>query len=475
MDTLSQRYLQHSPAPIKPLLKEGKTTRTFDAVPIDIATHYAAEDADVTLRLWHQFRPKLGRLKVTRVYETMERPLVPVLQQMERNGVRIDCAHLAAISTEFATKMSTIEARVHSDVGRPFNLASPKQLGEILFDEMEVAGGKRGKGGAYATGSDVLEDIIAQNSTGSDLARNILEWRQLAKLKSTYVDALPQHIHPESGRVHTRFSIAGASTGRLASSDPNLQNIPIRTREGRRIREAFIPCDGNVLVSLDYSQIELRILAQIANIPALKEAFHKNQDIHTLTASQMFGIAPEKMDPITRRRAKAINFGIIYGISAFGLARNLRIPRTEAQSFISTYFERFPGIKAYMTETTEFARKHGYVQTMFGRKIHTPNIGSKGPEGGFSRRAAINAPIQGTAADIIRRAMIRIPPVLRNHHARMLLQVHDELVFEMPHAEVDTLCPQLQAIMENAAFPVLSLDVPLTVDIGMGDNWATAH
>ncbi|MFT4959256.1 MAG: DNA polymerase-1, partial [Paracoccaceae bacterium] len=348
---------------------------------------------------------------------------------------------------------------------------SPKQLGEILFDEMGIEGGKRGKNGAWATGADILEDL----ATLHELPGLVLDWRQLSKLKSTYTDALQEHINPDTGRVHTSYSIAGASTGRLASTDPNLQNIPIRTEEGRRIREAFVAEPGNILLSLDYSQIELRILAHIADIPALKQAFADGLDIHAMTASEMFNVPMDEMTPEVRRQAKAINFGVIYGISSFGLARNLRIPRSEAQSFIDRYFERFPGIRTYMDDTKAFAREHGYVQTLFGRKIHTPEINAKGPRSGFANRAAINAPIQGTAADVIRRAMIRMPDAIADLPARMLLQVHDELLFEVAKDSVDKTIAIARDIMENASDPVVRLDVKLTVEAGQGANWAEAH
>ncbi len=471
MDTLSERYLGHTPIPIKPLLGSGKSAITFDKVPLDEATRYAAEDADVTLRLWQHFKPQLHRKQVTTVYETLERPLVPVLAKMEMSGIKVDRDTLSRMSNAFAQKMAGLEAEIHEMAGRPFNVGSPKQLGEILFDEMGIEGGKKGKTGAYATGADVLEDLATEH----ELPARVLDWRQLSKLKSTYTDALQDHINPETGRVHTSYSIAGANTGRLASTDPNLQNIPVRTEEGRRIREAFIADQGKVLISLDYSQIELRILAHIADIPALKQAFADGLDIHAMTASEMFDVPIEDMTPEVRRRAKAINFGVIYGISGFGLARNLRIPRAEAQGFIDRYFERFPGIRAYMDDTKAFAKEHGYVQTLFGRKIHTPEINAKGPQAGFAQRAAINAPIQGTAADVIRRAMIRMPDAIENLPATMLLQVHDELLFEVDENAVDDVIGVARDVMENASAPAVKLDVPLTVDAGRGANWAEAR
>ena len=472
MDALSARYLDHEPIPIKTLLGAGKAAITFDLVKIEDAAPYAAEDADITLRLWQVFKPQLHQVQVTRVYETLERPLVPVLARMEMAGVCVDRDVLSRMSNAFAQKMAALEAEAHELAGEAFNLASPKQLGEILFDKMGLEGGKKGKTGAYSTGADILEDLAA---AGHELPARLLDWRQIAKLKSTYTDALQDHINPETGRVHTSYVIAGANTGRLASTDPNLQNIPIRSEEGRRIREAFVAPEGRVLVSLDYSQIELRILAEIAGIDALKQAFREGQDIHAATASEMFGIPLDQMTSDIRRQAKAINFGVIYGISGFGLARNLRIPRAEAQGFIDRYFERFPGIRDYMTATKEFAKSHRYVQTLFGRKIHTPDIEAKGPAAGFAQRAAINAPIQGTAADIIRRAMIRMDQAIADLPATMLLQVHDELVFEVDEGAVDALIARARDVMESAASPVLHLSVPLIVDAGQGKNWAEAH
>jgi DNA polymerase-1 len=472
MNALSDLYLGHEPIPIKSLLGGGKSAITFDLVPIDEATPYAAEDADITLRLWQQFKPKLHNAKVTTVYETLERPLVPVLARMEMSGIKVDRDTLSRMSNAFAQKMAGLEAEIHELAGQPFNIGSPKQLGEILFDNMALEGGKKGKTGAYATGADVLEDLASE---GHVLPARVLDWRQLSKLKSTYTDALQDHINAGTGRVHTSYSIAGANTGRLASTDPNLQNIPVRSEEGRRIREAFVAEPGNVLVSLDYSQIELRILAHIAGIDALKLAFKQGVDIHALTASQMFNVPLDEMTPDVRRQAKAINFGVIYGISGFGLARNLRIPRAEAQSFIDTYFERFPGIKDYMNDTKAFAKKHGYVQTLFGRKIHTPEINASGPRAGFAQRAAINAPIQGTAADVIRRAMIRMDDAIADLPAKMLLQVHDELLFEVAEDSVDALIERARDVMENAANPAVHISVPLTVDAGTGANWAEAH
>ena len=476
MDTLSERYLGHTPIPIKPLLGAGKSATTFDRVPIDDAVKYAAEDADITLRLWQQFKPALHTKKVTTVYETLERPLVPVLAQMEMHGIKVDRDTLSRMSNGFAQKMAGFEDEIYEKAGRSFNVASPKQLGEILFDELklEMPGGKppsKGKTGAYSTGVDVLEDL----ATLHDLPRLILDWRQLSKLKSTYTDALQDHINAETGRVHTSYSIAGANTGRLASTDPNLQNIPVRSEEGRNIRRAFIADEGKVLVSLDYSQIELRILAHVAGIDALKQAFRDGIDIHAQTASEMFDVPLEEMTPDIRSQAKAINFGVIYGISGFGLARNLRIPRAEAQGFIDRYFERFPGIRTYMDDTVKFAKDHNYVQTLFGRRINTPEINAKGPQAGFAKRAAINAPIQGTAADVIRRAMVRMPDAIADIPAKMLLQVHDELIFEVDADAADDLIMAARDVMENASDPAVKLDVKLAVDAGRGDSWAEAH
>ncbi len=472
MDALSERYLNHKPISIKTLLGTGKSAITFDMVPIDEAVKYAAEDADITLRLWQLFKPQLHQEQVTRVYEGLERPLIPVLADMEMNGIKVDRDQLSRMSNNFAQQMAGLEAEIYELAGQEFNVGSPKQLGEILFDKMGLEGGKKGKTGAYSTGVDVLGDLAAE---GNVLPAKMLDWRGMSKLKSTYTDALQTHINAETGRVHTSYVISGASTGRLASTDPNLQNIPIRTPAGRQIREAFVAEEGNTLVALDYSQIELRILAHIAQIDSLKQAFMDGHDIHAMTASEMFHVPIEGMDPMIRRQAKAINFGVIYGISGFGLARNLRIPRKEAQAFIDTYFEKFPGIRTYMDSTVAYAKEHGYVQTLFGRKIHTAEINAKGPHAGFAKRAAINAPIQGTAADVIRRAMIQMPDAIAHLPAKMLLQVHDELLFEVPDDAVDETISVVRGVMENAAMPVVKLDVPLIVDAGQGSNWAEAH
>ena len=471
MDSLSERYLNYKPVPIKSLLGSGKAAITFDRVKIPEAVQYAAEDADITMRLWCLFKSELHKKRVTNVYENLERPLVPILANMELTGIKVDRDILSRMSNSFAQKMASLEYEIHKLAGETFNLGSPKQLGEILFEKMKFAGGTKGKAGAYSTGADILEDL----STEHALPGLVLDWRQLAKLKSTYTDALQEHINKNTGRVHTSYLISGTNTGRFSSSDPNLQNIPIRSDEGRKIREAFIAEPGFKLVSLDYSQIELRILAEIAGIDELKKAFRSGVDIHALTASEMFDVPLEGMDPSIRRQAKAINFGVIYGISGFGLARNLRIPRAKAQAFIDRYFERFPGIKVYMDQTKEFAKEHGYVQTLFGRRINTPNINVKGPHSGFARRAAINAPIQGTAADIIRRAMIRMPYAIKDLPAKMLLQVHDELIFEVSDDAIDKTISIVKSVMEKAGEPAVKMTVPLTVEAGVGQSWAEAH
>ncbi|AGI73505.1 DNA polymerase I [Octadecabacter arcticus 238] len=471
MDVLSEQYLGHTPIPIKPLLGAGKSAITFDRVPVEEAVKYAAEDADITLRLWQVLKPQLHSKQVTSVYETMERPLVPVLAKMEMYGIKVDRDTLSRMSNAFAQKMAGLEDELYELAGGKFNVGSPAQVGEILFDQMGLEGGKKGKTGKYATGADILEDLATEHG----FPGLVLDWRQLSKLKSTYTDALQTHINSETGRVHTSYSITGANTGRLSSTDPNLQNIPIRTDEGRKIREAFIADEGKVLVALDYSQIELRILAHVANIDALKQAFRDGHDIHAMTASEMFNVPLDEMTSDVRRQAKAINFGVIYGISGFGLARNLRIPRAEAQGFIDRYFERFPGIRTYMDDTVAFAKEHNRVETLFGRKIHTPEINAKGPGAGFAKRAAINAPIQGTAADVIRRAMIRMDAAIAHLPAKMLLQVHDELVFEVDKDAAHDLIAAAREVMENAANPVVKFDVPLVVDAGIGATWAEAH
>ena len=474
MDLLSQMYLNHEPIKIKSLLGTGKTAITFDKVPINVATPYAAEDADITLRLWHFFKPQLHKNKVSRVYETLERPIIKVLSNMELTGIKVNAKHLEDMSCRLAGNLKKLENEIHVLAHEKFNIASPKQLGQILFVKMGLIGGKKGKTGDFSTNSEVLESLAADGNT---LVQKVIDWRQLAKLKSTYTDAIREHINPTTKRVHTSYIISGASTGRLSSAEPNLQNLPIRSSEGRKIREAFIAEKNNQILSLDYSQIELRILAHIAKIPSLKHAFEQELDIHAMTASEMFHVPLKEMTPEIRRQAKAINFGVIYGISAFGLANNLRISREAAKTFIDTYFERFPEIKTYMESIVTFAKRHSYVETLFGRRIHTPNINSKSHIAGFAKRAAINAPIQGSAADIIRRAMIRVPKVLKKNalSAKMLLQVHDELIFEVPEKEVKRTSDVLRNVMELACEPILKLDVPLVVDVGIGRNWAEAH
>ncbi|MEE8246305.1 MAG: DNA polymerase I [Alphaproteobacteria bacterium] len=475
MDELARLHLGVDTIKFKEVAGTGKSQITFDKVPLHKALDYAAEDADVTLRLYGVLKPRLVPERMTTVYETLERPLIPVLSDMERAGIKVARDDLRRLSNDFAQRAAELEEEIHKLVGRPFTIGSPKQLGEILFDEMGLQGGRKGKSGAYSTGADVLEGLAAQ---GHDLPARVLDWRQLTKLKSTYTDALQEQINPETGRVHTSFSQAGASTGRLASSNPNLQNIPVRTEEGRKIRHAFIAEAGHTLVSVDYSQIELRLAAHVAEVESLRQAFLAGQDIHAITASQVFGVPVEGMDPMIRRQAKAINFGIIYGISAFGLANNLGIPQAEAKAYIEAYFERYPGIRAYMDRTKAACREHGYVETMFGRKVHMPGIKDKNPaRRNFAERAAINAPLQGSAADIIRRAMIRVPPALAKARlgARMLLQVHDELLFEVPEAEVDETAAVVKRVMETACAPVVELSVPLTAEVGIGPNWAEAH
>ncbi|MDP6705931.1 MAG: DNA polymerase I, partial [Alphaproteobacteria bacterium] len=471
MDELSVLHLGVKPISFKEVAGSGKNAIGFAEVPLDTACEYAAEDADLTLQLYQTLKPRLLADRVVTVYETLERPLIPVLVEMERAGIRVDAAELSRLSGDFAQRMGGLEDEIHELAGESFNIGSPKQLGEILFDKMSLPGGKKGKTGAWGTGHDVLEGLAAQ---GHDVPARVLDWRQLSKLKSTYTDSLQGQINVDTGRVHTSYAMAATSTGRLASTDPNLQNIPVRTEEGRKIRRAFVAAEGAKLMSADYSQIELRVLAHIADIRALKEAFRDGIDIHALTASQVFDVPLEKMDPGTRRSAKAINFGIIYGMSAYGLAQNLGIPQGEAQSYITAYFERYPGIRDYMEETKAQCRQTGYVSTIFGRRVHMRGINDKNPaRRNFQERAAINAPIQGSAADIIRRAMVRIGPVLAEAGlgAKMLLQVHDELVFDVPEAELEETAAVVRRVMEGAAH----LDVPLVVDTGAGENWDEAH
>jgi DNA polymerase-1 len=475
MDELSKRWLEHEPIPFKQVAGTGKAQKSFKHVPLEPATCYAAEDADVTLRLYLLLRPRLTTEGLLTVYETLERPMPAVLAQMEIEGIRIDPDQLARLSHDFSVRMTELEAQAYELAGRPFNLGSPKQIGEVLYQEMGMASKKTTATGAQGTDASILEDLAA---AGHALPRVLLDWRQLSKLKGTYTDNLAAAISPRTNRVHTSYALGATTTGRLSSSDPNLQNIPVRTEEGRKIRKAFIAEPGHVLISADYSQIELRLLAHVGDIPQLKKAFLEGQDIHAATASEMFGVPIEGMSAETRRRAKAINFGIVYGISAFGLSNQLSIPQDEAGAYIKTYFERFPGIRTYMDRAKQEARSQGFVSTIFGRKVNIPAVYSKSQaERAFGDRAAINAPLQGAAADIIRRAMIRMPAALKASGlmARMLLQVHDELVFEAPEDEADELIKVAKRIMEHAAEPVVALSVPLVVDARAAKNWDDAH
>ena len=475
LDDLAQYHLDHDMIPYSEICGKGAKKITFDEVSPEDALGYAAEDADMTLRLWMLLKPRLAQEGKTRVYERLERPLIQVLADMEAEGIKVDRQALSRMSQHFAEVLKRLEGEIHALAGEEFNIGSPKQLGEILFDKMALEGGKKSKTGAWSTNADVLDDLAA---AGVEIAEKVLEWRQIAKLKSTYADALVTSIHPDSKRVHTSFSMVGASTGRLSSSDPNLQNIPIRTAEGRQIRTAFVPEDGSVLISADYSQIELRLVAHIANETSMIDAFNHGVDIHAQTASEVFGVPLADMTSETRRRAKAINFGIIYGISGFGLARQLTIPQSEARSYITAYFERFPGIKTYMDEMKLKAREEGFVETLYGRRLYIQGItSSNGAQRGFAERQAINAPIQGTAADIIKQAMVRMPQVLKEaaSPARMLLQVHDELIFECPKDAADDAIALIRSVMEGAAKPVLDLSVPLIADANMGASWDEAH
>jgi DNA polymerase-1 len=476
IDELATRHLDHAPIAFQDVIGKGRGQVSFERVEIGRASTYCAEGADLILRLWRVFQPRLVAEHMTSVYATLERPLVPVLAAMERAGISIDPDMLRRLSSDFAQVMARLEDEIYELAGERFNLGSPKQLGDILFGKMGLSGATKTPTGAWSTRANVLEELAEEQ--GVEIARKILEWRQVSKLKSTYTDALPGFVNRETKRVHTSYALAATTTGRLSSSEPNLQNIPIRTEEGRKIRKAFIAAPGFKLVSADYSQIELRLLAQIADVPALRQAFQEGTDIHAMTASEMFGVPVKGMVPEVRRRAKAINFGIIYGISAFGLANQLGIGREEAGAYIRKYFERFPGIRDYMEDAKAFCRHHGYVLTLFGRRMHYPDIKAKNPSlRAFNERAAINARLQGTAADIIRRAMIRMPEVLRDARlsARMLLQVHDELVFEVPDAEVDQTLPVVTRVMEYAPLPAVSLSVPLQVEARAAHNWDEAH
>lgn len=472
MDELALTHFEHQCLSFKDVCGSGKSQLTFNQVDLREATAYAAEDADVTLRLWHRLHPRLSAEQVTRVYERVDRPLIPVLAQMERHGIKVDRDELARMSSEFAEGCAGLEVEIHALAGGPFAVGSPKQLGEVLFGKMGLKGGKKGKSGDYSTDVTVLEKLAEE---GVEIARKVLDWRQLSKLRSTYTDALQQQINPRTGRVHTSYSLTGAQTGRLSSNDPNLQNIPIRTETGRRIRQAFVAEPGNVLLSADYSQIELRLAAHMADVPALKDAFAKGEDIHARTAQELFG----EVNRETRGRAKTINFSLLYGISRWGLAARLGISADEAQAMIDRYFESFPGINRYISRTLQNARETGYTETLFGRKTHFPRLTSPNQtERAGSERAAINAPIQGTSADIIKRAMVRMGPALADaglSHVRMLLQVHDELVFELPENDVAAAKPVIERVMAEAAEPLVILDVPLGVEIGTGHNWGDAH
>lgn len=475
MDELAKRHLDYDTIKFSEIVGTGKKAKTFDQIPIKDAAKYAAEDADITLRLYESLKPRLAAEGKTTVYETLERPLAPVIVAMEREGVRIEPTTLARLSGDFAQRMAGLEAEAHELAGEAFNLGSPKQVSEILFGKLSLPGGRKTAKGAWSTKADVLEELAAG---GHDLPRVLLAWRGLSKLKSTYTDALPVSVNAETGRVHTSYALASTTTGRLASTDPNLQNIPIRTEDGRKIRTAFVPEKGNVLISADYSQIELRLLAHIADLKSMKQAFADGIDIHAMTASEMFGVPVEGMDPMVRRRAKAINFGIIYGISAFGLANQLGISRGEAKAYIDSYFEKFPGIRQYMDDTVTFAKSHGFVETIFGRRTYVEGVNDKNPaRRGYGERQAINAPIQGAAADVIRRAMIRMPDALKKArlNAKMLLQVHDELIFEAPKAEADETCNIVADVMKGAPLPAVNLSVHLEVDARPGANWDEAH
>lgn len=471
MDDLSEQFLGHKPIAYEDVAGKGKSQVTFDRVPMDKALNYAAEDADVTRRLHHVFKPRLAREQMVSVYETIERPLIPVIARMELDGIKVDPAVLKKMSNDFGHKLIDLEKSIQKEAGTEFNVGSPKQIGEILFDQMGLPGGTKTKTGQWSTDAGVLEDLAEQ---GHGIVEKILQWRMLSKLKSTYTDALQEQINPATGRVHTSFSMAGTSTGRLASSDPNLQNIPIRTEEGRKIREAFIAEPGHVLLSVDYSQVELRLAAELAGVKALKQAFKDDIDIHAHTASQVFGVPMEKMTSELRRQAKAVNFGIIYGISGWGLAKQLGIDPASANDFIRKYLTTFSEIQQFMEAAKQEARQYGYVKTLYGRKCFTPNINAKnGAWRAGAERAAINAPLQGTAADIMKMAMAKMPRALAAEKlgAKMLLQVHDELIFEVPEKEIDATSALVKSVMENVA----KLDVPLVAETGVGKSWAEAH
>ena len=474
LDSVAKYLLNHETIKLKDLIGSGKKELNFMNVPINLAADYAAEDADVTFQAWKILKKELVKKSVYSVYQNIDKPMISVLIDAELKGIEVDKIQLQRLSEFFEKKLSELESRIFTTVGVKFNIGSPKQLGEILFEKLKLPGGKKNKSGSFQTGADILEDL---SSKGFEITSHLLEWRKISKLKSTYSDSLMLHVNNFTGRVHSSFNLAGTSTGRLSSSDPNLQNIPIRDAEGKKIREAFIAKEGAKLLSLDYNQIELRLLAHIADVKGLKEAFKNNIDIHSSTASQIFKVPIENVDASLRRKAKAINFGIIYGISSFGLSRNLKITRSESQEFIDNYFKQFPEIRDYMKTTVEMAKNSGFVTTLFNRRIYLPNINTKGPAGGFAERAAINAPIQGSASDIIKRAMIKIHEFLKNSQleADLLLQVHDELIFETNNDNIDEIQKKASEIMEKATLPYLNLDVPLKVEGGYGINWSLAH
>ncbi|HVM38560.1 MAG TPA: DNA polymerase I [Sphingomicrobium sp.] len=472
LDELAKLHFDHECIPFKQLCGTGAKQITFDKVPLGPATEYAAEDADITLRLWQRLKPRIAAEGAARVYERVDRPLVPVIGRMERRGVKVDRDYLARLSGEFAGEIAALEERIYEAACGPFTIGSPQQLGEVLYGRLGLKGGRKGKSGQYSTDVTELERLAAE---GIDCAKLVLEWRQLSKLKSTYTDALQAQINPETGRVHTSFSLSGAQTGRLSSNDPNLQNIPIRTEIGRKIRDAFVAEPGHVLLSADYSQIELRLAAHMADVPQLKEAFRSGADIHAMTAEELFG----SVDRDTRGKAKTVNFAILYGISSWGLAGRLGVSREEGQAIIARYFERFPGIRAYIDSSLAFVREHGFTRTLFGRKTHFPNIRAPNQSiRGGAERAAVNAPIQGTSADLIKRAMARMDRALKDaglDGARMLLQVHDELVFEVPEGQEEQAARVIRSVMSSAAEPAMTLDVPLDVEVGFGANWGAAH
>ncbi len=475
LDELCQLHFQHKTISFDEVTGTGKSRITFDRVPLDQALNYAAEDADYTLRLWLRLKPQIAQQHVTRVYERIERPLVPVVAKMEETGILIDPDILSKQSHGFAVRLQKLEEEIFVLAGQNFNVGSPKQMGEILFERLGLPGGTKSKTGAWSTSVDVLEPLA---EAGHAIVEKILDWRGVSKLKSTYTDALPQQINPRTGRVHTSFSLVGAATGRLSSNDPNLQNIPIRTEDGRAIRRAFIAAPGCELLSVDYSQIELRLAAEMAGIKSLIQAFHDGVDIHALTASQIHGIPLSSVTPEQRRAAKAINFGIIYGISGFGLAKQIDVTPAEANAFIKNYLNGFPELRDFMENTKQFARAHGYVVTLFGRKVHVQGLNDKnGARRSGAERAAINAPLQGTAADIMKRAMIRIGPALEKAHlkAKLLLQVHDELVFEVPRAEIESTAELVKQVMQDAPLPAQKLQVPIIASAGHALNWAEAH